>query len=680
MSGLSADSPSQGSKSAKKRKRDPIWESFTEVEETVKSRWSAVSATRYKKIQKALSAVLSIPSLPIHIFMHPLVRKLFQVMSPSFELPKSFASFKRILQEQFLSLQEDIKDNLSKMQQRYSLTCDVWTDSGMKNAYLGVTLHYADVTGTLRRIFLGLQQLNDSHTGALVRRETEKILCNYGLSLTNAFKVVTDAGSNMVKAFNEIRMSDIDPNQYVDEEEQDEGLQEADANNEVQFQEVEFLLRPLFHYDLVVLLMPCNCTAYSKTPSDIPTTQKWLNVRGISGMVLNNYVGEYFENLNTDQLSIALLQGQVELENVPLKKTALRKFDIPVQVKSGVIGRLTLKQYEQSKKQQALDALELHHKKQLLMTIGQKLKEDDAERKVVILNNIHIRYEDDNISGKLDGAFNFGIRIENVTIQTTNSQWKPGFVQSTTVGPDGKPMNIFKKLDIKRLSIYWNCNEPFMPKPASKDGASSVISVNDLKKQMSPENTCSNTFILQQPFCMEVRMEKNASRFPLKTVPLIPRFKFDLRPERIEIELSKRQLAQMRVLGREWARFDRARQHRKWRPLVPISESPKSWWKFSYDRVVEEHRRHHCCLSKENLLRRAKHLNAYCKAYRRKLVGLLKHFGGSEKQTGVTKENRSTSPNQEDMAFMNRLNTTPSSLMMSSTYSERPSSANTLTS
>lgn len=81
-------------------------------------------------------------------------------------------------------------------------------------------------------------------------------------------------------------------------------------------------------------------------------------LEGLVAWVLNTYVGEYFENLNTDQLSIALLQGsflfycflficfyflgQVELENVPLKKTALRKFDIPVQVKSGLIGRLTL--------------------------------------------------------------------------------------------------------------------------------------------------------------------------------------------------------------------------------------------------------------------------------------------------------------------------------------------------
>lgn len=41
---------------------------------------------------------------------------------------------------------------------------------------------------------------------------------------------------------------------------------------------------------------------------------------------------------------------------------------------------------------------------------------------------------------------------------------------------------------------------------------------------MSPENTKRNAFILQ-PFCMEARMEKNASKFPLKSLPLIPRFK-----------------------------------------------------------------------------------------------------------------------------------------------------------
>lgn len=91
------------------------------------------------------------------------------------------------------------------------------------------------------------------------------------------------------------------------------------------------------------------------------------------------------------------ISGQVELENVPFKKTALRKFDIPLQIKSGIIGKLTLsipirqirsqpwilkmsdllillspcdgnfdasdvEGYEQSKKEQLLEALETHHK------------------------------------------------------------------------------------------------------------------------------------------------------------------------------------------------------------------------------------------------------------------------------------------------------------------------------
>lgn len=89
--------------------------------------------------------------------------------------------------------------------------------------------------------------------------------------------------------------------------------------------------------------------------------------------------------------------GQVELENVPLRKTALQKFDVPLEVRSGVIGKLTLtipithiksepwvlkisdllvllgpnaapnnvevvEQYEQTRKELMLDELEKLHK------------------------------------------------------------------------------------------------------------------------------------------------------------------------------------------------------------------------------------------------------------------------------------------------------------------------------
>jgi vacuolar protein sorting-associated protein 13D len=47
-------------------------------------------------------------------------------------------------------------------------------------------------------------------------------------------------------------------------------------------------------------------------------------LEGLTTWFLNNYLGKYLENLDTDQLYISLLQGEVELENVPLRKDAIR--------------------------------------------------------------------------------------------------------------------------------------------------------------------------------------------------------------------------------------------------------------------------------------------------------------------------------------------------------------------
>lgn len=78
----------------------------------------------------------------------------------------------------------------------------------------------------------------------------------------------------------------------------------------------------------------------------------------------NNYLGRYLENLNTDQLSVALLQGlsypvskklvqrsfnlflliftigEVELENVPLKRDILDQLGLPLEIHVGFIGKI----------------------------------------------------------------------------------------------------------------------------------------------------------------------------------------------------------------------------------------------------------------------------------------------------------------------------------------------------
>ncbi|KAI6181931.1 hypothetical protein M3Y98_00882500 [Aphelenchoides besseyi] len=412
-------------------------------------------------------------------------------------------------------------------------------------------------------------------------------------------------------------------------------------------------------------------------------------LEGLVTWVLNNYVGEYLENLNADQISVALLQGQVELENVPLRRTALQKYDIPLEVRSGVIGKLTLsvpithirsepwvlkmsdllvllgpnqsddnveavEKYEQTRKEQQLEELEAVHKRSLLRSASLEMKVDDSQNgwwgaSVVsavsnniqlILDNVHIRYED-NVTMPDGSPFHFGFRIQNISIQTTNAQWKPGFVRPT------EGVNVFKKLDIKGFSVFWNC---------AQEVHLDVKTPEDLKQILSPLSTKQNTYILR-PFSMQVRMEKNTSKLPLKSQPPIPRFKFDLRPEMIELEISKRQLAQIRLLTTRWSMFDRARQHRKWRPLISIKQNPKQWWKFACGRVVEENRRQQSTASKQSMQQRARLMNGYCRAYRRRLRAFL--ADEMAKQQKLVDPNvriaSATAVNQEDVAYMKQI-------------------------
>ncbi|CAJ0587158.1 unnamed protein product, partial [Mesorhabditis spiculigera] len=380
-------------------------------------------------------------------------------------------------------------------------------------------------------------------------------------------------------------------------------------------------------------------------------------LENVVAWVLNNYIGEYLENLNTDQLSVALLSGQLELENVPLKKTALRKLDIPLEVKSGVLGKLTLsvplthirsepwvlklsdvliivgpasdKKYdvetssdhtEKTKKETMLDELEKKHKTQLLETIGQKSAASDAQESwwgasliatvvnniQLILTNVHIRYEDGQT---LPNGLSFvsGVRIRKMTVQTTNHHWKSGFVEPQ------EGVNVFKKLELQGFSFYWNSGQPL-----SKD----INTVKELQNLLAPEDAGKNTYIIE-PCSIELRMEKNASKFPLKGDPAIPRFKFWLRPEKIVVELSRRQMSELRALNREWSRFERARTHRKWRPVANVMGNAREWWRFAYDRVLDDTRRTNTRKTWSFALTRARHLNAYARAYRRRLIMLM---------------------------------------------------------
>uniref|UniRef100_A0A915CSX3 HAT C-terminal dimerisation domain-containing protein n=1 Tax=Ditylenchus dipsaci TaxID=166011 RepID=A0A915CSX3_9BILA len=139
-----------------------------------------------------------------------LVNKLFAASS----IPTSFCTLKGLLNDRCEKRQMQIKADFKNMPQRCSITCDVWSDRGLNNSYLAVTLHYCDQSAVLRRVFLGLSKLMSSHSRDLIRRETEIVVDTYRVLLRKVFEVVADGGSNTVKSFRDIISIDCDD--YLD--------------------------------------------------------------------------------------------------------------------------------------------------------------------------------------------------------------------------------------------------------------------------------------------------------------------------------------------------------------------------------------------------------------------------------------------------------------------------------
>lgn len=58
---------------------------------------------------------------------------------------------------------------------------------------------------------------------------------------------------------------------------------------------------------------------------------------------LNKYIGAYVQGLDPQSLKISVFKGDVVLRNLKLKPEALADLNLPITVKSGLLGSLTLK-------------------------------------------------------------------------------------------------------------------------------------------------------------------------------------------------------------------------------------------------------------------------------------------------------------------------------------------------
>ncbi|XP_078281630.1 intermembrane lipid transfer protein VPS13D isoform X1 [Rhinoraja longicauda] len=378
-------------------------------------------------------------------------------------------------------------------------------------------------------------------------------------------------------------------------------------------------------------------------------------LEGLAAWVLNTYIGKYVNNLNTDQLSIALMKGAVELENLPLKKDALKELDLPFEVKAGFIGKITLQIpfYRPHVEPWVISISRLHligapikhsefdeetersldrkRKSELLNALEAKWKRDQQQKgesywysatasmvtrivENVELNvrDVHLRFEDDITNP--EHPFAFGICIKSVSVQNAEDELVEKSIRK-------------KRLKIEDFSIYWDMDAELLgdvPPSELQDAIDHCLQNRDHK------------YILE-PVCASALLKRNGAKEPLRSRNT-PRIECDVKLKTIPLKLSQVQYQQSMTFLKEMERKERQLQLRKWRPKVPVKLNSREWWNFALNANLAEIREQRMRLNWTFVLQRARDAVFYTEKYHQKLKGNLNSLEEEEELERIEDE------------------------------------------
>ncbi|XP_075975072.1 intermembrane lipid transfer protein VPS13A-like isoform X2 [Anticarsia gemmatalis] len=331
--------------------------------------------------------------------------------------------------------------------------------------------------------------------------------------------------------------------------------------------------------------------------------------------ILNRLLGKYVQDLDTENLNVGIFSGNVNLTDLKLKPEALYELDLPIDVKIGTIGRIGLQipwtgLYTQPVVVHIEDVLVLvgpaisnsyfdpEREKRLTRAAKRKILQDlEAESEVlkgpqnffehlftaivnniqIYVRNVHVRYED-SISSK-DGPLACGLCLQSLSIETTNSKWKPCVTPANA-------STVYQMMRVESLSAYWNPtatalddNETAHITPMQYYNWKHYMLTGLDKFSMHHEDF---EFLLKPVTC-KVKVLINRSG-----EARVPRLLLDAVLQDSALQLSRRQYLSINNLLASFARIKLNRKYRHLHPGVPLSKDVKKWWRYAYNVVVEQ--------------------------------------------------------------------------------------------
>ncbi|KAG0208228.1 hypothetical protein BGX33_006369 [Mortierella sp. NVP41] len=339
-------------------------------------------------------------------------------------------------------------------------------------------------------------------------------------------------------------------------------------------------------------------------------------LEGLVAGLLNRFIGPYVTNLNVNQLNIAIWSGDVKLTNLRLKKDALDKFNLPVDVIEGYLGELTLsipwanlknkpvKVYinnlyllcvpkgeseydpdEEAARAQALKEDRLENA-ELLSTKPSSGMDDEEKKNATFLNqlitkvvdnlqisinNIHIRYEDKLSDPK--HPFSAGLTLSQLSAVSTDGQWAPTFIHD-------EAKTIHKLATLDSLAMYWNTDSRSLA-GRSKEDALKVFVDLIAKADHVPEE---HQYILK-PVSGTGKIKLN-KRYGGD----VPKAGVTLDFEELGFVVDDEQYKNVLLMMGLFHSFMRQHEFRKFRPPKAITpkKDPLAWFRYAGNAVLSQ--------------------------------------------------------------------------------------------
>ncbi|KAJ1666119.1 Vacuolar protein sorting-associated protein 13 [Coemansia sp. RSA 1646] len=368
---------------------------------------------------------------------------------------------------------------------------------------------------------------------------------------------------------------------------------------------------------------------------------------GIVATLLNRFLGNYVTNLETNQLKLGIWQGDVKLEKLRLKNDALDKLRLPVDIKEGWLGTLTISipwsnlkgepvrilidnvyilatpRFQENFDPQREEEREYKNKMRRLenddiLRQQQQIKSktahspDDEKKQAsfteqlitkivdnlqVVIKNIHVRYED-SISNP-DHMFAVGATLNELSAVSTDEEWRDTFLHDSS-------SVIHKMLKLSQFSVYWDTDCETM------QGLGHNELIAQFAKELDAKATGGSHQSILQPVVGVGRLTMNKRPSP-EDVRTMAKFEFD----QLAFELDDEQYADVLFLTTAFDYAMRQRRYCKHRPPPGVrpKDDPRAWLMFAinsvYDEVHERNRRNTRQYMEERRESRALYIRLY---------------------------------------------------------------------